>query len=125
MIAIPLNNSNTLNNDLLEPLKEFIKDIITKYKMSKIDKQLNSIIETFEPLKDRDIVIQNEEDVARFEKFSNELADLEDFLENLEDLQIDDEVIRHKIDKALDIVIPLNFRILGKLSDYELGELWE
>jgi len=123
MIAIPLNNSNTLNNDLLEPLKEFIKDIITKYKMSKIDKQLNSIIETFEPLKDRDIIIQNEEDVARFEKFSNELADLEDFLENLEDLQIDNEVIQNKIDKALDIVVPLNCRIAGNLADFEMRDL--
>ena len=125
MIVVPLNNSNTLSNDLLEPLKEFIKEVITKYKMSKIDKQLNSIISTFEPLKDKEIVIQNNEDVEKFEKFSNELSDLEDFLENLEDLQIDDEVIRNKIDKALDIVVPLNFRVLGKLSDYELGELCE
>jgi len=61
--------------------------------------------------------------VEKFEKFSNELSDLEDFLENLEDLQIDNKVIRDKIDKALDIIIPLNFRVLGKLSDYELGGL--
>ena len=125
MIVVPLNNSNTLNQDLLEPLKEFIKEVLTKYKLNKIEKELNSIITTFEPLKDKDIIIQNDNDVEKFEKFSNELSDLEDFLENLEDLRIDNKIIRDKIDKALDIVIPLNFRILGKLSDYELGELCE
>jgi len=125
MIVVPLNNSNTLNQDLLEPLKDFIKEVLTKYKLNKIEKELNSIITTFEPLKDKDIIIQNDNDVEKFEKFSNELSDLEDFLENLEDLRIDNKIIRDKIDKALDIVIPLNFRILGKLSDYELGELCE
>ena len=123
MIAVPLNNSTTLNKDLLEPLKDFIKEILTKYKLNKIEKELNLIITTFEPLKDKDIIIQNDSDVEKFEKFSNELSDLEDFLENLEDLQIDNKVIRDKIDKALDIIIPLNFRVLGKLSDYELGGL--
>ncbi len=123
MIAVPLNNSTTLNKDLLEPLKDFIKEILRKYKLNKIEKELNLIITTFEPLKDKDIIIQNDSDVEKFEKFSNELSDLEDFLENLEDLQIDNKVIRDKIDKALDIIIPLNFRVLGKLSDYELGGL--
>jgi Asp-tRNA(Asn)/Glu-tRNA(Gln) amidotransferase C subunit len=123
MIAVPLNNSNTLNQDLLEPLKDFIKEILTKYKLNKIEKELNSIITTFEPLKDKDIIIQNENDVEKFEKFSDELSDLEDFLENLEDLRIDNKVIRDKIDKALDIIVPLNCRVAGNIADYEMREL--
>jgi len=123
MIAVPLNNSTTLNKDLLEPLKDFIKEILTKYKLNKIEKELNLIITTFEPLKDKDIIIQNDSDVEKFEKFSNELSDLEDFLENLEDLQIDNKVIRDKIDKALDIVVPLNCRVAGNIADYEMREL--
>ena len=123
MIAVPLNNSNTLNQDLLEPLKDFIKEILTKYKLNKIEKELNSIITTFEPLKDKDIIIQNENDVEKFEKFSDELSDLEDFLENLEDLRIDNKVIRDKIDKSLDIIVPLNCRVAGNIADYEMREL--
>ena len=123
MIAISLNKATTLNKDLLEPLKDFIKEILTKYKLNKIEKELNLIITTFEPLKDKDIIIQNDSDVEKFEKFSNELSDLEDFLENLEDLRIDNKIIRDKIDKALDIIVPLNCRVAGNIADYEMREL--
>ena len=41
MIAVPLNNSNALNQDLLEPLKDFIKEVLTKYKLNKKKVKLN------------------------------------------------------------------------------------
>ena len=126
MVAVPINNNqNFLDVDLLNNLKNFIKEIISKYKMNRVEKQLNSIIEQFAPLMDKDIEIKNDNDVKELNKFSDYLSDLEEFLENLEDMGIDNKIIQQKIDKSLDIVVVLNCRVAGRISDYMLEGLCE
>jgi|GEM_PF-2606127 len=118
MQTIELQNSN-IDMKLFDNLIIIIKNLIEKYKLSDIDKKVVAIITDFSSLQDKTFFINEESEINKYDNFLEYLEQLEDYLENIEDLELTTHIAQ-KVDKALDIVTLIQFRISGAISDYRL-----
>jgi len=118
MQTIELQNSN-MDIKIFDNLIMIIKNLIEKYKLSDIDKKVDAIITDFSSLKDKTFFINEENEINKYDNFLEYLEQLEDYLENIEDLSLTSHIAQ-KVDKALDIVTLIQFRISGAISDYRI-----
>ena len=118
MQTVELQNTN-IDIKLFDNLIMIIKKFIEKYKLSDIDKKVDAIITDFSSLKDKTFFISAESEINKYDNFLEYLEQLEDYLEDIEDLSLTTHIAQ-KVDKALDIVTLIQFRISGAISDYRL-----
>ena len=118
MQSVPLEQTSYFDTVLFDNFIETIKKMITKYRFSTIEQKLNHVIDDFSSLVDNSFFIE-ESNLHKYDTFLEYLEKLQDYLEQLEDLSLT-QPIEKKLDKALDIVTLLQFRISGAISDYHL-----
>ncbi|MDQ7084873.1 MAG: hypothetical protein Q9M36_08040 [Sulfurovum sp.] len=118
MQTIELQNTN-MDIKLFDNLIMMIKNFIEKYKLSDIDKKVDAIIIDFSPLQEKNFLISEEQEINQYDNFLEYLEQLEEYLENIEDLALTTNIAQ-KVDKALDIITLIQFRISGAISDYRL-----
>jgi len=117
MQAVQLHNRDYTN--IFKKLSTTIKDVISKYKLSTAESELDEIIKEFEPLISNEYQIINNDEVKEYDTFLAYLESLEDYLENLEDLGLRAS-LNDKLNRCLNIVTVLHFNIAGAISDYRI-----
>lgn len=118
MQSLHLEQSSYFDITLFDDFIQNIKKMITKYRANTIEQKLNHVINDFSSLVEYTFEIK-EENIYKYDNFLEYLEKLQDYLEQLEDLSLT-QPIEKKLDKALDIVTLLQFRISGAMSDYHL-----
>lgn len=120
MQGLHLEQPSYFDITLFDDFIESIKKMITKYRVNTIEQKLNHVIDNFSSLVEYTFEIK-EENLHKYDTFLEYLEKLQDYLEQLEDLSLT-KPIEKKLDKALDIVTLLQFRISGAMSDYHLED---
>ena len=120
MQSLPLKQPSYFDATLFDNFIKTIKEMMTKYRFSTIEQKLNHIITDFSSLVDNSFTIE-EDNLYKYDTFLEYLEKLQEYLEQLEDLSLT-QSIEKKLDKALDIVTLLQFRISGAISDYHLED---
>ena len=121
MQSVQLENNNNFDINIFTTLIDSIKNFVQKYKLSNIENKLDNIINKFQPLEDSMFVILNENDINKYDNFLEYIEQLEDYLENMKDLELTNS-INKKLNNALDLIVLIQFRISGAIADFRLED---
>lgn len=122
MKTVTISKTNYFDIHIFDILIDSITLFINKFKLVNIERKLDNIIYKLEPIQEKNFMINNLDEVDKYDIFLQYLEKLEDYLEKLEALELEID-IGDKLDKTLDIVTLLEFRISGAISDYRIDIL--